>query len=135
MSFQSHFGQSQAQPQPLPATIITPIGPTGLSNEVITIGANGYFDNSYLLSDDDKKELAELDKKDPDIAFTPEQEMKLLIKMNEQQGMTIEQLNGVLADQKKRIEILEKELVEKPIPPICYVSCSHCYEEEKQSKK
>ena len=41
--------------------------------------------------------------------------------MNEQQGKTIGELQA-------RIVALEKELVEKPVPAVCYVKCSHCIE-------
>jgi len=41
--------------------------------------------------------------------------------MNEQQSKTIAELQA-------RIAVLEKELVEKPVPAVCYVKCSHCME-------
>jgi hypothetical protein len=127
MSYPAPFGRVES----LPATIITPSGPIGVSNEINFVGANGTtgtFQNSVSdlkkvdeESDDDEPES-------PDIPLTFDQEQNLLMRMNEQQGKTIEELQ-------KRIKALEKELVEKPIPPICYVSCPHCYEEDKQVKK
>ena len=95
---------------PAPATIITPSGPTGLSNEIHTIGSTGYDSDS-----------------DGDVPLSVEQEQNLLMKMNEEQGKTIEELQT-------RIKALEKELITKPVPPICYIKCSHCQEEEKDSK-
>jgi hypothetical protein len=93
-----------------PATIITPPGPTGVSNEIHTI---------HTMVDSDS---------DSDAPFTSDQEQSLLMKMNEEQGKTIEELQT-------RIKALEKELVEKPVPAICYINCSHCQEEKKADKK
>lgn len=42
--------------------------------------------------------------------------------MNEQQGKTIEELQ-------KRVKHLEQQLLERPVPPICYIRCAHCHEE------
>lgn len=115
-----NFFSQLSQTAPLPATIITP-GPVGVESDVHVIGANGptgpsapKFDND---SDDDL----------PEVPFTFEQEQNLLLKMNNQQSATIEELQ-------KRIQQLEKELLEKPVPAICYIKCSHCLEEEKDAK-
>ena len=102
------------QAAPLPATIITP-GPVGVESVVHVIGANGPTGPSAP-----KFDL-------PEVPFTLEQEQNLLLKMNQEQGKTIEELQ-------KRIQELEKELREKPVPPICYIKCSHCLEEEKDAK-
>lgn len=59
----------------------------------------------------------------PDVPLTFDQETNLLARMNEQQSKTI-------ADLQKRIEELEKEVLAKPIPPVCYVKCAHCRDEE-----
>jgi hypothetical protein len=56
---------------------------------------------------------------EPPAVFTFDQEQNLLIRMNEQQGKTIEELLA-------KIKVLEQQLVEKPVPPICYVKCAHC---------
>ena len=97
---------------PAPATIITPSGPTGLSNEIHTIGSTVNYDSDS----------------DGDVALTFDQEQNLLMKMNQEQGKTIEELQT-------RIKALEKELIAKPVPPICYIKCSHCQEEDKVDKK
>jgi len=91
----------------LPATIITPDGPTGVNAPIETLGANGATGAS------------EQQEEEPPTVFTFDQEQNLLIRMNEQQGKTIEELLA-------KIKILEQQLVEKPVPPICYVKCAHC---------
>jgi hypothetical protein len=59
----------------------------------------------------------------PDVPLTFDQETNLLVRMNEQQGKTIEELQ-------KRVEELEKEVLAKPIPPVCYIKCPHCRDED-----
>jgi hypothetical protein len=106
----------------LPATIITPPGPVGVELDVRVIGANGPTGSSAPKIDNDS------DCDLPDIPFTFEQEQNLLLKMNDEQSTTIDYLQ-------KRLLELEKQLRERPVPPICYIRCSHCQEEEKDSKK
>lgn len=101
MPFGIPFGRVMSQ---LPATIITPDGPTGVGAPIETLGANGATGTS-----------------EPPAVFTFDQEQNLLIRMNEQQGKTIAELL-------EKIKSLEKQLVEKPVPPICYVKCAHCVE-------
>ena len=117
-----NFFSQLSQAAPLPATIITP-GPVGAESHVHIIGANGPTGStgpSAPQFDNDSDDL-------PEIPFTFEQEQNLLLKMNNQQSATIEELQ-------KRIQQLEKELLEKPFPPVCYIKCSHCLELEKDAK-
>lgn len=60
----------------------------------------------------------------PDVPLTFDQETNLLVRMNEQQSKTICELQ-------ERIARLEKELVEKPIAPVCYIKCAHCAEQDR----
>ena len=103
---------------PAPATIITP-GPVGVESVVHVIGANGPTGPSAPKFDNDS---------DDDLPLTVDQEQNLLMKMNQEQGKTIEELQT-------RIKALERELITKPVPPICYIKCSHCQEEDKVDKK
>ena len=84
-----------------PVDVIGANGPTGPSGLAVT------FDSD---SDDDLP-----------VALSFDQEQHLLLRMNEQQSKTIGELQA-------RIAVLEKELVEKPVAPVCYVKCSHCLE-------
>jgi hypothetical protein len=109
----THFSQP-----PIPATIVTPSGPVGVETHYETLGANGPTGTNVAPNSPRaaNEELSE-------VPFTFDAEQRLLMKMNEQQGKTIEELM-------ERIKVLEKELVEKPVPPICYVKCPHCYESD-----
>ena len=78
-----------------------PTGPSGPSGPAVTPDSD---------SDDDLP-----------VALSFDQEQHLLLRMNEQQSKTIGELQA-------RIAVLEKELVEKPVAPVCYVKCSHCLE-------
>jgi hypothetical protein len=112
--FNNHFAS-----QPLPATIITPTGAVGVEEpQYVTLGANGPTGTNSIHENN-----AESDDELPAGPLSFDQEQHLLMKMNEQQGKTIEELMA-------RIKVLEKELVEKPVPPICYVKCPHCYESD-----
>ena len=110
MSFVNPFDAA-----PAPATIITPPGPIGVVDLPIeTLGANGPTGTNVS-----PRAANDID----ELPFSFDQEQRLLMKMNEQQGKTIEELMT-------RIKVLEKELLEKPVPPICYIKCAHCYESE-----
>ena len=99
-----------------PATLITPPGPVGVSMPYETLGANGATgatgSNQPHSDTDSDGEL-------PDIPLTFDAEHRLLMQMNDQQGKTIE-------EQMLRIKALEAQLVEKPVQPICYITCDHC---------
>ena len=111
MSFGSSFGKNPLSRMmssvPVvkgdrPVDVIGANGPTGPSGPVVTPDSD---------SDDD----------DLPVALSFYQEQNLLLRMNEQQSKTIAELQA-------RIAVLEKELVEKPVPAVCYVKCSHCME-------
>lgn len=112
--FTNHFAAAPV-PTPAPATIITP-GPVGVPAPYETIGANGPAGPNGVaapIADDSDSDGL------PEIPLTFDQEQNLLMKMNEQQAKTIEELMV-------RIKALEKELVEKPVPAMCYIKCDHC---------
>lgn len=112
MSFGIPFGRIMSEiSAQLPATTITPPGPVGEPSDIQIVGANGSRGDTGPSESDD-----------PPPVFTFEQEQSLLIKMNEQQGKTIEELQ-------KRVKHLEQQLLERPVPPICYIRCAHCHEE------
>jgi len=112
----AHFAPAPVT-TPAPATIVAP-GPMGVPTSYETLGANGPTGTSPP-SPRATQEDSEL----PEVPFTFDSEQRLLMKMNDQQGKTIEELM-------ERIKVLEKALVEKPILPVCYVKCSHCYESD-----
>lgn len=96
-------------------------GPVGVEQNVIVIGANGPTGPASFA----KPPPPATDEDDiPDVPLTFDQETNLLVRMNEQQGKTIGELQA-------RIAALEKELVEKPVAPICYIKCKHCLDDEK----
>jgi len=107
---------------PAPAATLPDLsGPVGPESNVTVIGANGptgpaSFAKPPPPADDEKDDV-------PDVPLTFDQETNLLVRMNEQQSKTI-------ADLQKRVEELEKEVLAKPIPPVCYVKCAHCRDEE-----
>ena len=100
---------------PAPAPLPDLSGPVG-SNGIIA-GPTGpaSFAKPPPPADDEKDDV-------PDVPLTFDQETNLLIRMNEQQSKTI-------ADLQKRVEELEKEVLAKPIAPVCYVKCAHCRDE------
>lgn len=85
----------------------------GVERGVDVIGANG--STGCHQADDSDDDLP--------VTLSFDQEQNLLLRMNEQQSKTIGELQA-------RIAHLEKELVEKPVAPVCYVKCPHCVEEE-----
>jgi len=106
MSFGSSFGN------PLNRLMSSvPAQAVGVERPVDVIGMNGPTGTAVTPDSDD----------DVPIALSFDQEQRLLFRMNEQQGKTIGELQA-------RIAALEKELIEKPVAPICYVKCSHCLE-------
>ena len=107
MSFGSSFGSN-----PLNRLMSSvPAGPQGVDRPLDVIGANGPTGTAVAPDSDD----------DLPVALSFDQEQHLLLRMNEQQGKTIGELQA-------RIAALEKELIEKPVAPVCYVKCSHCME-------
>ena len=108
MSFGSSFGN------PLNRLMSSvPVLAKGVERPVDVIGMNGPTGTAVTPDSDSDDDLP--------IALSFDQEQHLLLRMNEQQGETISELQA-------RIAVLEKELVEKPVAPICYVKCSHCLE-------
>ena len=89
-----------------------------VEQNVIVAGPTGpaSFAKPPSPADDEKDDV-------PDVPLTFDQETNLLVRMNEQQSKTI-------ADLQKRVEELEKEVLVKPTPPVCYIKCAHCREEE-----
>lgn len=108
MSFGNSFGN------PLNRLMSSvPAGPQGVERPVDVIGANGTTGCNVTPDSDSDDDLP--------VALSFDQEQHLLLRMNEQQGKTIGELQA-------RIAALEKELIEKPVPAVCYVKCSHCME-------
>jgi hypothetical protein len=111
MSFGSSFGSN-----PLNRLMSSiPVLAKGVDHPVDVIGANG---STGCHQDDDSDD-------DVPVTLSFDQEQHLLLRMNDQQSKTIGELQA-------RIARLEKELVEKPVAPVCYIKCSHCVDEEAQ---
>lgn len=111
MSFGSSFGSNPLNRlmSSVPAEIVQQA--KGVDRPVDVIGMNGSTGCHVAADSDD----------DLPIALSFDQEQHLLLRMNEQQGKTIGELQA-------RIATLEKQLIEKPVPAVCYVKCSHCLE-------
>lgn len=112
MSFGSSFGSN-----PLNRLMSSvPAGPRGVERPADVIGMNGPTGPSgpAVTPDSDSDD-------DLPVALSFDQEQHLLLRMNEQQSKTIGELQA-------RIAALVKELIEKPVAPVCYVKCSHCLE-------
>jgi len=113
MSFGSSFGNPLNRlMSSVPATLAK-----GVDRPVDVIGMNGPTGAAVTPDSDSDDDLP--------IALSFDQEQHLLLRMNEQQGKTIGELQA-------RIAALEKELVEKPVAPVCYIKCSHCKDEDIQ---
>ena len=116
MSFGSSFGNPLNRlMSSVPATLAK-----GVDRPVDVIGANGPTGTAVIPESDDSESDDDLP-----IALSFDQEQHLLLRMNEQQGKTIGELQA-------RIAALEKELIEKPVAPVCYIKCSHCKDEDIQ---
>jgi len=119
MSFGTRFGNPLSRMMSSAPAIIEEQRATGVERGVDIIGMNGTTGTAVAPDVDSD------DEKIPDVPLTFDQETNLLVRMNEQQSKTIGELQA-------RIAQLEKELVEKPVPPICYIKCLHCMEQDAQ---
>lgn len=112
MSFGSSFGRNPLNRlmSSVPAIVEQA---KGVDRPVDVIGMNGSTGCNVTADSDSDDDLP--------ATLSFDQEQRLLLRMNEQQGKTIGELQA-------RIAALEKELVEKPVPAVCYIKCSHCAE-------
>ena len=115
MSFGSSFGNPLSRMMSSAPAIIAEQA-KGVDRPVDVIGMNGPTGSAVTPDSDDD---------DLPATLSFDQEQHLLLRMNEQQSKTIGELQA-------RIAVLEKELVEKPVAPICYIKCSHCKDEDIQ---